>query len=163
VIVVLMGVSGSGKSTLAEALVARTGWVFAEGDDYHSEANRAKMKAGIPLTDEDRLPWLDALHGVLAGWRRDGISGILTCSALKQSYRARLMGGIDGVRLVWLDPDRATLEFRMAHRTGHYMNPNLLGSQIATLEPPEGEDVLHLAGGQTAESAAGRVLNWLAS
>ena len=162
-IVVLMGVSGSGKSTLAEALVARTGWVFAEGDDYHSEANRAKMKAGIALTDEDRLPWLDALHAVLEGWRRDGISGILTCSALKQRYRARLMGGIDGARLVWLDPDRATLEFRMAHRTGHYMNPNLLDSQIATLEPPMGEEVLHLAGGESAEKAADRVLSWLAS
>jgi gluconokinase len=158
-----MGVSGSGKSTLAEALVARTGWVFAEGDDYHSEANRAKMKAGIALTDEDRLPWLDALHAVLEGWRRDGISGILTCSALKQRYRARLMGGIDGARLVWLDPDRATLEFRMAHRTGHYMNPNLLDSQIATLEPPMGEEVLHLAGGESAEKAADRVLSWLAS
>jgi gluconokinase len=163
VIVVLMGVSGSGKSTLAEALVARTGWLFAEGDDYHSEANRAKMKAGIALTDEDRLPWLDALHAVLEGWRRDGISGILTCSALKQRYRARLMGGIDGARLVWLDPDRATLEFRMAHRTGHYMNPNLLDSQIATLEPPVGEEVLHLAGEESTEMAADRVLNWLSS
>jgi gluconokinase len=163
VIVVLMGVSGSGKSTLALALGSRTGWVFAEGDHYHSEANRAKMKAGIPLTDEDRQPWLDALHEVLAGWCRDGISGILTCSALKQSYRERLTGGIDGVRLVWLDPDRATLQFRMAHRTGHYMNPNLLDSQIATLEPPVGEDVLHLAEGESAEEAAGRVLSWLAS
>jgi gluconokinase len=160
-IVVLMGVSGSGKSTLAEALVARTGWVFAEGDDYHSEANRNKMKSGIPLTDEDRQPWLDALHGVLDGWRRDGISGILTCSALKKSYRERLLGGIEGVRLVWLDPDRATLEFRMAHRKGHYMNPNLLDSQIATLEPPVGEDVLHLKGAETAEAAAERVLSWL--
>jgi gluconokinase len=163
VIVVLMGVSGSGKSTLAGALVARTGWAFAEGDDYHSEANRAKMKAGIPLTDEDRLPWLDALHAVLEGWQHQGASGILTCSALKRSYRERLMGGIDGVRLVWLDPDRTTLEYRMAHRQGHYMNPNLLDSQIATLEPPVGEDVFHLAGGESAEAAADRVLSWLSS
>lgn len=160
-IVVLMGVSGSGKSTLAAELVKRTGWAFAEGDDYHSEANREKMKAGIPLTDEDRTPWLDALRGVLEGWRKEGKSGILTCSALKRSYRVRLMGEVEGVRLVWLDPDRGTLEFRMAHRTGHYMNPNLLDSQIATLEPPEGAEVLRLTGGGSAEEAADRVLSWV--
>jgi gluconokinase len=73
------------------------------------------------------------------------------------------MGGIDGVRLVWLDPDRATLEYRMAHREGHYMNPNLLDSQIATLEPPVGEDVFRLAGGESADAAADRVLSWLNS
>jgi gluconokinase len=86
-IVVVMGVSGSGKSTLAAQLVERTGWAFAEGDDYHPQANKAKMAAGIALTDQDRLPWLDALHDVLAGWAVEGRSGILTCSALKQSYR----------------------------------------------------------------------------
>jgi gluconokinase len=80
VIVVVMGVSGSGKSTLAARLAERTGWPFAEGDDYHPAANRAKMAAGIALNDEDRLPWLDALHDVLAGWLRAGQSGILTSS-----------------------------------------------------------------------------------
>jgi gluconokinase len=160
-IVVVMGVSGSGKSTLAARLVERTGWAFAEGDDYHSEANRAKMAGGTPLTDEDRLPWLDTLHAVLAGWQAAGESGILTCSALKQSYRERLLGGVDGARLVWLDPARTLLEERLATRTGHYMNPRLLDSQLATLEAPVGEFVLHITTGESADVLAERVLGWL--
>src|SRR5271170_6372884 len=90
-IVILMGVSGSGKSTIAEELVALTSWKYAEGDDYHSEANRRKMHAGIPLTDEDRIPWLASLHEVILGWLRTGDSGVLTCSALKQWYRDLLV------------------------------------------------------------------------
>jgi gluconokinase len=160
-IVVVMGVSGSGKSTLAARLVERTGWAFAEGDDYHSEANRAKMAGGTPLTDEDRLPWLDALHAVLAGWKAAGESGILTCSALKQSYRERLLGGVEEARVVWLDPPRTLLEERLATRTGHYMNPRLLDSQLATLEAPAGEQVLHLTAAENADVLAERVLGWL--
>jgi gluconokinase len=160
-IVVVMGVSGSGKSTLAARLVERTGWAFAEGDDYHSEANRAKMAGGTPLTDEDRLPWLDALHAVLAGWKAVGESGILTCSALKQSYRERLLGGVEEARVVWLDPPRTLLEERLATRTGHYMNPRLLDSQLATLEAPAGEQVLHLTAAESADVLAERVLGWL--
>jgi gluconokinase len=160
-IVVVMGVSGSGKSTLAARLVERTGWAFAEGDDYHSAANRAKMTAGTALTDEDRLPWLDDLHGVLARWEREDASGILTCSALKQSYRERLLAGIADARLVWLDPPRALLEDRLALRKGHYMNPRLLDSQLAALEAPTGPGVLHLTGGESTEQAADQVIAWL--
>lgn len=160
-IVVVMGVSGSGKSTLAARLVERTGWAFAEGDDYHSAENRAKMAAGIALTDEDRLPWLDALHGVLAGWEQAGQSGILTCSALRESYRERLLGGIGGARLVWLDPPRVLLENRLAARKGHYMNPRLLDSQLATLEAPQGADVLRLQGAESPERSAESVMEWL--
>jgi gluconokinase len=149
-ILVVMGVSGSGKSTLAARLVERTGWAFAEGDDYHSEQNRAKMAAGTPLTDEDRLPWLDELHRVLADWQQHSASGILTCSALKESYRERLLADIAEPRLVWL-----------GHRTGHYMNPKLLDSQLATLEAPQGTNVLHLAGGESADQAADAVIAWL--
>jgi gluconokinase len=156
-----MGVSGSGKSTLAARLVEHTGWSFAEGDDYHSAANRGKMAAGIALNDADRQPWLDALHDILTEWQRAGVSGILTCSALKASYRERLTAGLDGRRFVWLDPPRARLEERLAHRAGHYMNPNLLGSQLATLEPPTGANVLHLAGAESAEEAAAAVLSWI--
>src|SRR6201994_1112395 len=86
-ILVLMGVTGSGKSTIGKLLAAETGWRYADADDFHSEANRAKMHAGIPLTDEDRQPWLKTLHNLLLGWYESGISGILGCSALKQSYR----------------------------------------------------------------------------
>lgn len=160
-IVIVMGVSGSGKSTLAAQLVERMGWQYAEGDDYHSEANRAKMHAGIPLTDEDRLPWLDALHAVLAGWQNQGASGVLTCSALKEIYRDRLLAGISAARIVWLDPPRALLEQRLTARTGHYMNPKLLDSQLATLEAPQGDAVLHLAGGEGAEQQADSVIAWL--
>jgi len=160
-IVVVMGVSGSGKSTLAALLVERTGWAFAEGDDFHPQANKAKMAAGIALTDEDRLPWLDALHSVLAGWASEDRSGVLTCSALKQSYRERLTAGIEGIRFVWLDPPQALLQERLARRTGHYMNPNLLSSQLATLEPPQEANVLRLAGGETPEQALAEALDWI--
>ena len=137
-ILVVMGVTGTGKTTVSNELVKRTGWQFAEGDDYHSEANKAKMHAGVPLTDEDRAPWLAALHEVLVGWQNKGESGIMTCSALKRSYRLALSAGIDPrrFRFVLLDVPREVLVDRLAHRTGHYMNPALLDSQLATLETP---------------------------
>lgn len=161
VIVIVMGVSGSGKSTLASKLAEATGWPFAEGDDYHSAANKAKMAAGIPLTDADRGPWLDALHEVLMGWHTRGKSGILTCSALKVAYREHLTAGLPEARLVWLDPPRAVLAERMAHRPGHYMPPSLLESQLATLEPPTG--ALRLDGSQPVAQAVQTVLAWLKS
>jgi gluconokinase len=137
-ILVLMGVSGSGKTTVAHELVARTGWQFAEGDDYHSEANKTKMHAGVPLTDEDRAPWLATLHDVLQGWDAKGESGVMTCSALKQSYRLTLSAGLDArrFRFVLLDVPREELLRRLGERKGHFMNPGLLDSQLATLERP---------------------------
>jgi len=164
VIVIVMGVSGSGKSYHASRLAAATGWPFAEGDDYHSAANKAKMAAGIPLTDADRAPWLDTLHKVMLGWQRDGISGILTCSALKAEYRQHLTDGIPNARFVWLDPPRAILAGRIAHRHGHYMPPSLLDSQIATLEPPtESPNTLRLDGAHPVEDEIKLILNWLGS
>jgi gluconokinase len=159
VIVIVMGVSGSGKSFVANKLAEATGWAFAEGDDYHSSVNRAKMAAGVPLTDADRGPWLTTLHEVMAEWHRKGISGILTCSALKESYRERLTEGLPEARFVWLDPPRAVLAKRMAHRPGHFMPPALLDSQIATLEPPAG--VLRLDGSEPIEQAIETILQWL--
>jgi len=158
---IVMGVSGSGKSTVAALVAGQLGWPMAEGDDYHSDANKAKMAAGIPLTDEDRAPWLDALHALLAGWQAHGQNGVMTCSALKDAYRVLLEAGLSDVRFVWLDPPRAALEARLAHRTGHYMNPRLLDSQIATLEPPTGANVLHLAADAGADVLAGRVIEWI--
>jgi gluconokinase len=160
-IVLIMGVSGCGKSTVAAELVRRTGWVFAEGDDYHSAANKAKMAGGTPLTDEDRGPWLNTLHDVLAGWEREGGNGIFTCSALKQVYRDRLFAGILEERIVFLDPPRDVLEERLAARKGHYMNPRLLESQLATLEPPSGPNVLHLTSSAPAEELATEICTWL--
>ena len=137
-IVIVMGVAGSGKSTVAHALVSLTGWQFAEGDDYHSEANRRKMHSGIPLTDEDRIPWLNSLHDVLIGWHRAGVSGVLTCSALKQSYRDILAKDLPpgSYRFVLLEAPVAVLAARMNQRPGHFMNPALLQSQLDTLEMP---------------------------
>jgi gluconokinase len=161
-IVIVMGVSGSGKSYLAARLAQATGWIFAEGDDYHSDANKAKMHAGIPLTDADRSPWLDSLHEVLQGWHTHGQSGILTCSALKSSYREHLTAGLPEIRFVWLDPPRSVLAERMAHRPGHFMPAALLDSQLATLEPPtDSPKTLRLDGSEPVEQTIGRILAWL--
>jgi gluconokinase len=161
-IVIVMGVSGSGKSYLANQLARATGWDFAEGDDYHSEANKAKMHAAIPLTDEDRAPWLAALHGVLLGWKQQGKSGVLTCSSLKRAYRDVLVAGLPEVRFVWLDPPRGVLLERMEHRVGHYMPPALLDSQLATLEKPVDDGkTLRLDGTDSVDAAVGKVLAFL--
>lgn len=135
-ILVLMGVTGSGKTTIGKLLAAETGWRFADADNFHSEANKAKMHAGIPLTDDDRQPWLVTLHNLLLGWYESGISGILGCSALKQSYRDVLTPQIPplNIRFVLLDVSRPVLEQRLAARKNHYMNPDLLQSQLDTLE-----------------------------
>ncbi len=137
-IVVLMGVSGSGKTTIGKLLAERTGAVFADADDYHSAANKAKMAAGHALTDADREPWLVTLHGVLRGWFAAGQPGVLACSALKASYRTTLGAGMPAgaVRFCFLDAPPALLAERLAHRHHEYMNPALLESQMKTLEPP---------------------------
>ena len=157
-IVIVMGVAGSGKSTIAHALVALTGWQFAEGDDYHSEANRRKMHSGIPLTDADRIPWLNSLHDVLIGWHRAGVSGILTCSALKQSYREILAKDLPpgSCRFALLEAPVSTLAARMNQRPGHFMNPALLQSQLDTLEMPA--DALRVDATQPPEAVARDIL-----
>jgi gluconokinase len=160
-IAILMGVTSSGKSTIAHELVALTGWKFAEGDDYHSEANRQKMHAGIPLTDEDRIPWLASLHEVILGWFRNGDSGVLTCSALKQSYRDQLVKDLphDACRFVLLDVPIEVLRERISHRPGHFMNPALLDSQIATLELPQ--DALRIDATEGAAAVARKIFTQL--
>jgi gluconokinase len=160
-IAILMGVTGSGKTTVANELVAITGWKYAEGDDYHSEANRGKMHAGIPLTDEDRIPWLASLHEVILAWLRNGESGILTCSALKQWYRDLLVKDVrtSAYRFVLLDVPVATLETRMENRRGHYMNPALLDSQLQTLEMPH--DALRVDATEPPKIVAAKILSQL--
>src|ERR1700678_1000662 len=135
-ILVLMGVTVSDKTTVGKLLSAETGWRFADADDFHSDANKAKMHAGIPLTNDDRKPWLDTLHQLLLGWYEAGISGILGCSALKQSYRDMLTPQIPpvNIRFILLDVSRPVLEERLKGRKNHYMNPELLQSQLDTLE-----------------------------
>jgi gluconokinase len=126
-IVVLMGVSGSGKTTIGTLLAERMGTVFADADDYH------------PLNDEDRQPWLETLNGVMRGWFDSGKGGVLACSALKEKYRVTLAAGMpEGtVHFVLLDGAPELIAERLAKRTHEYMNPRLLASQLATLEPPK--------------------------
>ena len=132
--VVVMGVSGAGKSTIARRLADQLGWDFAEGDDLHPAANVAKMAAGHPLTDADRVPWLEAVASWIDGEIEAGRHGVITCSALKRSYRDRLRR--PQVLFVYLSVPRTELERRLENRTGHYMPAGLLDSQLETLEPP---------------------------
>lgn len=135
-ILVIMGVTGAGKSTIGHLLSSTTGWPFVDGDDYHPEANKQKMHAGIPLTDADRAPWLARLHELLLDWDREGKSGLLACSALKESYRQLLSSGVRDLHFVLLEAPPEVLEERLRARSDHFMNPDLLASQIATLEIP---------------------------
>lgn len=131
---VLMGVSGTGKTTIAEALVSVLGWPFAEGDSFHPPANIAKMSSGHPLVDEDRWPWLQHLSEWTMAQEELGQDTILTCSALKFSYREVLRGGGPGTYFVHLEGDKGLLLERMGSRE-HFMPPELLESQLDTLEP----------------------------
>jgi carbohydrate kinase (thermoresistant glucokinase family) len=132
-----MGVSGCGKSTVGAALARRLGWRFLDADDFHPAANVAKMRAGVPLTDEDRWPWLDRIAGELHALSAAAVDAVLACSALRQAYRDRL-GPAAALRFVHLRGDAPTIERRLAARQHRYMPATLLASQFATLEPPAG-------------------------
>ncbi|CAM5230934.1 gluconokinase [Streptomyces aurantiogriseus] len=137
-VVVVMGVAGTGKTTIGPLLAARLGVPYAEGDDFHPQANIAKMSAGVPLDDDDRWPWLDAI-GTWAQ-ERAGLGGVVSCSALKRSYRDRLRAAAPGVVFLHLAGDRALIEDRMTHRRGHFMPTALLDSQFATLQPLQADE-----------------------
>ncbi|MFJ9587711.1 gluconokinase [Streptomyces acidicola] len=132
-VVVVMGVAGTGKTTIGPLLAARLGVPYAEGDDFHPPANIAKMSAGVPLDDTDRWPWLDAIGAWAHG--RAGLGGVVSCSALKRSYRDRLRAAAPELVFVHLIGDRELVGERMTHRQGHFMPTALLDSQFATLQP----------------------------
>ncbi|MCJ1713740.1 gluconokinase [Curtobacterium sp. VKM Ac-2922] len=159
-VLVVMGVSGSGKSTVAAMVAERLGWDFAEGDAMHPPANVAKMQAGTPLDDDDRWPWLD----VVAAWIRDhlasGTHGVVTCSALKRSYRDVLRA--PGVVFVHVAGDGTLIEDRMSARSGHFMPTSLLASQLATLEPPQPDEAhVTIAADRTPEAECDEVVERL--
>jgi gluconokinase len=133
-----MGPAGSGKTTVGRLLAAQLSWEFADGDDFHPPANVAKMSRGIPLTDEDRLPWLQSIHEAMRHWQAQGKSVVIACSALKRSYRDLL--GVDSnaknFKLVYLKGTFDLLLERLHSRAGHYMKEQMLASQLADLEEP---------------------------
>lgn len=135
VTLVVMGVSGVGKTSVADELVTATGWPFAEGDDFHPQANRDKMAAGHPLDDDDRWPWLRRIADWIGEHEAAGESAVVTCSALRRAYRDLLRDGHPSVRFVHLIAPATLISERITARRGHYMPPSLLQSQLATLEP----------------------------
>ncbi|MDQ0736692.1 gluconokinase [Arthrobacter agilis] len=133
--VIVMGISGSGKTTIATRLAEQLGWIFAEADDFHPAANIARMSSGTPLTDEDRRPWLESLRDWMTAQARAGRSTVVTCSALRRSYRDVLTQAEGSVRFVHLLGDTGLILERMKTRSGHFMPESLLPSQVSTLEP----------------------------
>jgi gluconokinase len=137
---IVMGVAGSGKTTVAQALAARTGWRFEDGDVFHPASNVEKMRSGQPLTDEDRWPWLRAIAAEIDRTRKADGHIIIACSALKRSYRDILIGSRLGVQLIYLKGSRDLIGQRLRARRGHFMPPALLDSQFATLEEPGSDE-----------------------
>jgi gluconokinase len=157
-ILLVMGVTGSGKTTVGKLLAQSLGWLFLDADDFHPAENIEKMKHGVPLTDQDREPWLAAIHAELqkcAGKKQDAV---LACSALKESYRERLAAGVD-LRICYLKGTYSEIAARLQSRTGHFAGEAILAGQFADLEEPR--DALVLPVSNTPEEIVGDVLRKL--
>lgn len=135
-IVIVMGVVGAGKTTVGSLLAKQLGWYFADADDYHSPANVDKIRHGIPLTDDDRVPWLEKLRLQIIRWNVNEENAVLACSALKRSYRAELCAS-PNIHFVYLEGTRELIAQRLSARHGHFANSAILDSQFADLEEPE--------------------------
>lgn len=156
--VIVMGVCGCGKSTVGRALARELGYEFLDADDFHPQANVAKMAKGVALTDDDRWPWLDAVVAAMHERAARGSGAVIACSALKEAYRESLRrggGAVDEVRIVYLKGDAATIAPRLASRSGHYMPASLLESQFAALEEPRDAIVVDIR--QTTEEQARQI------
>jgi len=159
--IVVMGVSGCGKSRVGALVADALGLPLIEGDEFHSEANRARMRSGVALTDADRTSWLDTLGEQL---RSRPAGAVLTCSALKVSYRERLRAAAPGLRFAWLELDAASAQARVGQRPSHFFPASLVATQFEALEPPTGEPgVLRLDALQAPEAIAQRVVRWIES
>ena len=155
-IVIVAGVSGSGKSTVGSMLAGSLHWRFVDADDFHSAANIAKMRAGIPLTDEDRRPWLRAIGAWMDARIARGESAVVTCSALRRAYRDALLGGRPEARMFFLAVDLDVCARRLAARHGHFFPEQLLGSQFGDLQPPQPDEtaVTVVPSGDPADTVA---------
>jgi gluconokinase len=158
-VLLLMGVTASGKTTVGHLLRDQLGWPFYDGDDFHPPANIEKMSKGIPLTDDDRRPWLASLHRVMADAEAAGTSAIVASSALKEAYRQILSDGLRTLRIVYLKGDPATLQARLDHRVGHFMPKTMLPSQMAALEEPK--DAIVVNAGQPPNVIVQQILDAL--
>lgn len=157
--VLVMGVAGCGKSTVAASLAQELGAVLIEGDEHHPRTNQEKMRSGIALQDADRAPWLDKLGALLAA---TPASAVLTCSALKRSYRDRLRAAEPALRIVYIEISLAEAHCRVISRPGHFFPPGLVASQFASLEVPAGErDVLKVSGNDSIAIQIRKILDWL--
>jgi carbohydrate kinase (thermoresistant glucokinase family) len=167
VVVVIMGAAGAGKTTVGTRLARRLDWPFHDADDHHPPANVARMRAGVPLTDADREPWLRSLAALIGDHVRNGRSMVLACSALKRSHRAALLreaGDAHDVRLVLLQAPADVLATRLAGRVGHFFPGNLLPTQIEMLEPPDPQadaPVLIVDAAQAADDVVAQIRNTL--
>lgn len=156
---VVMGVSGCGKSRVGAGIAERLGMPLIEGDDFHAESNRARMRSGIALTDAHRTAWLDLLAAQL---QLHPTGAVLTCSALKASYRDRLRAGSPGLRFAWLDLDPTSAQARVGQRPGHFFPPGLVATQFDALESPHHEPgVLRLDALLPPEALAEQVIRWM--
>ncbi|MFC0400535.1 gluconokinase [Paraburkholderia rhizosphaerae] len=158
-ILIAMGVSGAGKTRIGELLAERLHCAFTDGDAFHSEANKEKMHKGIPLTDEDRWPWLNAIRAAIEQKQHAHETAVFTCSSLKRSYRNILRAGDKDVCFVYLRGTREVLEERLKTRTGHFFDPSLLQSQLDTLEEPGEDEAIAVSIEQTPEQIVDSVLD----
>lgn len=159
--IVVMGVSGSGKSHVGALIAAGLGLHLVEGDEFHSESNRELMRSGTPLSDANRAEWLDTLGAQLRSLPE---GAVLTCSALKASYRNHLRSAAPGLRFAWLDLDAAAAQARVARRPSHFFPAGLVATQFEALEPPLDESlVLRLDALQPPQAIANRVVFWMTS
>lgn len=153
---ILMGVSGCGKTTVGELLAQRLGWDFYDADDFHPAENISKMAGGIPLNDDDRRPWLAALHDLISQCLKEGRHGVLACSALKERYRQDLLKDHPNVQVVYLKGSFDLIRSRISSRSGHYMKPDMLQGQFDALEEPL--DALTVSISMPVEEVAAAIL-----
>ncbi|HFT8009904.1 TPA: gluconokinase [Burkholderia cenocepacia] len=157
-ILIAMGVSGAGKSLIGEMLAERLSCSYTDGDAFHSAANKEKMHHGIPLTDEDRWPWLRTIRAAIEEKLHAGETAVFTCSSLKRSYRDVLRGADTDVRFVYLKGSFEVLQERLKSRTGHFFDPSLLKSQLDTLEEPGPDEAIEVSIELTPEQIVDQVM-----